>query len=129
MVMMPVTRSKSKQVSAKAVDPDVAKRVAKAANGVSLVMFFVILIVAGGVAGILGATTGIADGWLVLIICAGLLLAFYLLFAFKIADQWEKAVVLRFGRFTGLKGPGQFWIVHREHRAPLDRPPSNGHAL
>jgi regulator of protease activity HflC (stomatin/prohibitin superfamily) len=35
----------------------------------------------------------------------------YILFAVKIADQWEKAVVLRFGRFTGLKGPGRFWIV------------------
>jgi regulator of protease activity HflC (stomatin/prohibitin superfamily) len=39
------------------------------------------------------------------------LAAFYILFGLKIADQWEKAVVLRFGRFTGLKGPGLFWIV------------------
>ena len=29
----------------------------------------------------------------------------------KIADQWEKAVVLRLGKFTGLKGPGVFFIV------------------
>jgi hypothetical protein len=29
----------------------------------------------------------------------------------KIADQWEKAVVLRMGRFSGLKGPGLFFIV------------------
>jgi len=29
----------------------------------------------------------------------------------KIADQWEKAVVLRLGRFTGLRGPGPFFIV------------------
>jgi regulator of protease activity HflC (stomatin/prohibitin superfamily) len=29
----------------------------------------------------------------------------------KIADQWEKAVVLRLGRFTGLRGPGPFLIV------------------
>lgn len=29
----------------------------------------------------------------------------------KIADQWEKAVVLRMGRFHGLKGPGLFFIV------------------
>jgi len=28
-----------------------------------------------------------------------------------IADQWEKAVVLRMGRFTGLKGPGPFMII------------------
>ena len=35
----------------------------------------------------------------------------YVLIAFKIADQWEKAIVLRLGRFVGLKGPGPFWIV------------------
>jgi regulator of protease activity HflC (stomatin/prohibitin superfamily) len=29
----------------------------------------------------------------------------------RIANQWERAIVLRFGRFTGLKGPGLFWIV------------------
>ena len=31
--------------------------------------------------------------------------------SFKIADQWEKAVVLRMGKFIGLKGPGLFLIV------------------
>jgi regulator of protease activity HflC (stomatin/prohibitin superfamily) len=40
-----------------------------------------------------------------------LLLALYFLFALKIARQWEKAVVLRLGKFHGLKGPGLFWIV------------------
>jgi regulator of protease activity HflC (stomatin/prohibitin superfamily) len=29
----------------------------------------------------------------------------------KIADQWEKAVVLRLGRFHSLKGPGLFFII------------------
>jgi regulator of protease activity HflC (stomatin/prohibitin superfamily) len=29
----------------------------------------------------------------------------------RIAEQWERAVVLRLGRFTGLRGPGLFWIV------------------
>jgi regulator of protease activity HflC (stomatin/prohibitin superfamily) len=28
----------------------------------------------------------------------------------KIARQWERAVVLRLGRYTGLRGPGLFWI-------------------
>ncbi|MDV2480509.1 slipin family protein [Methanoculleus sp. Wushi-C6] len=31
--------------------------------------------------------------------------------ATQIADQWEKAVVLRLGRFTGLRGPGIFVLV------------------
>src|SRR6266536_664022 len=29
----------------------------------------------------------------------------------KIAKQWESAVVLRLGRYIGLRGPGLFWII------------------
>jgi regulator of protease activity HflC (stomatin/prohibitin superfamily) len=29
----------------------------------------------------------------------------------KIAQQWERAVVLRLGRYAGLRGPGLFWII------------------
>ena len=29
----------------------------------------------------------------------------------KIADQWEKAVILRMGQFRGLRGPGPFLII------------------
>jgi regulator of protease activity HflC (stomatin/prohibitin superfamily) len=29
----------------------------------------------------------------------------------KVAQQWERAVVLRLGRFIGLSGPGLFWVV------------------
>jgi regulator of protease activity HflC (stomatin/prohibitin superfamily) len=29
----------------------------------------------------------------------------------KVAQQWERAVVLKLGRFAGLHGPGLFWIV------------------
>ncbi len=35
----------------------------------------------------------------------------YLLFAVKVANQWEKAAVLRLGRYRGLRGPGVFVIV------------------
>jgi len=31
--------------------------------------------------------------------------------AIKYADQWEKAVVLRLGRYRGLRGPGIFYVV------------------
>lgn len=39
------------------------------------------------------------------------LLAAIALFSIKIADQWEKAVVLRFGRFRALRGPGLFLVI------------------
>jgi regulator of protease activity HflC (stomatin/prohibitin superfamily) len=29
----------------------------------------------------------------------------------KVAKQWERAVVLRLGRYIGLQGPGLFWII------------------
>lgn len=35
----------------------------------------------------------------------------YFLFAIKVAAQWEKVVVLRLGKFKGLKGPGLFWLI------------------
>ena len=38
------------------------------------------------------------------------LIGLYILFAIKVAKQWEKAVVLRFGKYRGLYGPGLFWI-------------------
>jgi regulator of protease activity HflC (stomatin/prohibitin superfamily) len=31
--------------------------------------------------------------------------------AIRIADQWERAVVLRMGKYKGLKGPGPFMII------------------
>jgi len=35
----------------------------------------------------------------------------YLLFAIRVADQWEKVAVLRLGRFIGLRGPGLFHVI------------------
>ncbi len=44
-------------------------------------------------------------------IVLGLLLGFLVAQAPKIARQWERAVVLRLGRYVGLRGPGLFWII------------------
>jgi regulator of protease activity HflC (stomatin/prohibitin superfamily) len=41
----------------------------------------------------------------------GLLAGTYLLFAVRVAAQWEKVAVLRLGRYRGLRGPGLFYIV------------------
>jgi regulator of protease activity HflC (stomatin/prohibitin superfamily) len=29
----------------------------------------------------------------------------------RVAQQWERAIVLRLGRFIGLRGPGLFWVM------------------
>jgi regulator of protease activity HflC (stomatin/prohibitin superfamily) len=49
----------------------------------------------------------VSGGWVV----GWMLVGIYILFALKVASQWEKAIVLRLGKFQGLRGPGMFWIV------------------
>jgi regulator of protease activity HflC (stomatin/prohibitin superfamily) len=53
-----------------------------------------------------------ASIWVIFLI-GGLLfvLGLFFLMALQIASQWEKAVVLRLGKFRGLSGPGLFWIL------------------
>src|SRR5512136_2658301 len=41
---------------------------------------------------------------------AWILLGLFFLFGLKVAAQWEKAVVLRLGKFHKLAGPGVFWL-------------------
>ena len=52
-----------------------------------------------------------SETWAIGFMLVTLLVGFYVLFSLKVAKQWEKAVVLRFGKFAGLRGPGLFWIV------------------
>jgi len=45
------------------------------------------------------------------LLAVGLLFSVFIASSVHIADQWEKAVVLRMGKFTGLEGPGPFLII------------------
>lgn len=62
---------------------------------------------------LLGITAGLYFLQLIGIpVGAGLvILSILIASSIQIADQWEKAVVLRMGRFSGLKGPGLFFII------------------
>jgi regulator of protease activity HflC (stomatin/prohibitin superfamily) len=80
------------------------------ANPVSATLFVVCLGLGIGLA-LLASSAGWRDEAVAGLITAASLVGLYLLFALKIASQWEKAVVLRFGKFRGLSGPGLFWIV------------------
>lgn len=42
---------------------------------------------------------------------AGMIVAAVLALSPRVANQWENAVVLRLGKFGGLKGSGLFWII------------------
>jgi regulator of protease activity HflC (stomatin/prohibitin superfamily) len=41
----------------------------------------------------------------------GIILGLYLMFAIKVAAQWERIAVFRLGRYRGLRGPGPFHII------------------
>jgi regulator of protease activity HflC (stomatin/prohibitin superfamily) len=61
-------------------------------------------------AALLGGLAALGTGnpiWVVVGVGLGLIL----MQAPKIARQWERAVVLRLGKYVGLRGPGLFWIV------------------
>lgn len=45
------------------------------------------------------------------VLAASVVLSLLIASSIQIADQWEKAVVLRMGKYRGLRGPGMFFIV------------------
>ena len=73
-------------------------------------VFAIILIGAIKIALLLGAMH-VSDLTIGATVLALTCIATYFLFALKVASQWEKAVVLRLGKFNGLKGPGLFWLI------------------
>jgi len=79
-------------------------------NGPALLLAF--LIFAIGIAGaVLLDHYKVSDGWIALEVTLLSLIGVYFMLALKIAQQWEKAVVLRLGKFQHLAGPGLFWII------------------
>src|SRR5438128_11589411 len=51
-------------------------------------------------------------------VIAGLVIGLVLMQSPKIAQQWERAIVLRLGRFQSMTGPGLFWVVPFIDRIP-----------
>lgn len=45
------------------------------------------------------------------ITAVGVIAALVFLLSLRVSLQWDRAVVLRFGQFRGLYGPGVFWLV------------------
>ena len=87
-------------------------RVAKANQHIppiAIFLFLAISVIAVFGAGYLNGKVNesLIDDWII----GWMLIGIILLFALKVASQWEKAVVLRLGKFLSLRGPGFFWIV------------------
>ncbi|MGD1992716.1 MAG: slipin family protein [Anaerolineae bacterium] len=82
----------------------------KGLNGLALLIFFILLTVSSVLAIVMGLSD-VKPAWIVAELVGLNLVGLYILIAFRVANQWEKAIVLRLGRFIGLKGPGPFWIL------------------
>jgi regulator of protease activity HflC (stomatin/prohibitin superfamily) len=83
--------------------------VMKTKSSFSVLIFFVILAI--GIA-LAYANYNVQDSTGAIWIGAiSFLVALFVSSAIKIADQWEKAIVLRLGRFDSLRGPGLFFII------------------
>ena len=73
---------------------------------------FLIFLLIGALAGTLMADKGILNEfWTPVWIIGWSLVGLYFMFGLKVASQWEKAVVLRMGKFRKLAGPGAFWLI------------------
>ncbi|MCC7119477.1 MAG: slipin family protein [Anaerolineales bacterium] len=77
-----------------------------------IAIFLFAVLLAGLITGIAWLEVqGATDAQIIWFVFPVLVVAFYIFFGLKVAAQWEKAVVLRFGKFKGLKGPGVFWMI------------------
>ncbi len=54
-----------------------------------------------------------------LIAAAGVVATVLFALAPRVANEWERAVVLRLGRFKRLEGPGLFWVIPFVERAAM----------
>jgi regulator of protease activity HflC (stomatin/prohibitin superfamily) len=84
-----------------------ARRAARASRGqgrTNVVAVFILIV--SILLGVVLTAANQNPAWL----AAALVFGVFFSQAPKIAKQWERAVVLRLGRYTGLRGPGLFWI-------------------
>jgi len=85
-----------------------ARRAARASRGqarTNVVAVFILIVAV--LVGIITTAATQNPAWLLIAVVTGIFFAQ----SPKIAKQWERAVVLRLGRYTGLHGPGLFWIT------------------
>jgi membrane protease subunit (stomatin/prohibitin family) len=82
-------------------------KVMRGFNSVSKTVYFSLLVITGLIC------LWLYPNWkpMLAIVPAGFLFAWFMAASIRVVDQWEKAVVLRMGKFRGLRGPGFFFII------------------
>jgi regulator of protease activity HflC (stomatin/prohibitin superfamily) len=75
----------------------------------SSLVFFVVLFIGAGLAYILHTDFGSYESYAIF---GGVVFLAYVISAtIKVANQWDRAIVLRLGHFYALRGPGLFFII------------------
>ena len=82
--------------------PSTPSATAPRTNVVSTAMFLLPTLLGAGITALTLNPIGVILGILLGIVGAQ---------APRVAKQWERAVVLRLGRYVGLRGPGLFWVM------------------
>jgi regulator of protease activity HflC (stomatin/prohibitin superfamily) len=72
---------------------------------------FTFFLIASALGAIYMSENGFSDTLIGVYVVITMLIGTYILFAMKVASQWEKVIVLRLGKFKELAGPGLFWII------------------
>jgi regulator of protease activity HflC (stomatin/prohibitin superfamily) len=85
-------------------------------NALSIAVFFVLLLISAAVA--LGAGA-VSPPLGVLVFIAAFVLSLLVAASIKVANQWERGLVLRLGRYVGIRGPGLFFVMPILERARI----------
>ncbi len=88
-------------------------RINKVDQHIPGIAIFVFVLILAGTIEIIYLLQGlrVSDLSMSVVTVALILLATFFLFGLKVAAQWEKAIVLRLGKFHSLRGPGFFLII------------------
>jgi regulator of protease activity HflC (stomatin/prohibitin superfamily) len=77
-------------------------------NALSVTVFFVVLAICVVVTIVTGV---VREPWGFLLFIPEFVFALLVAAAVRVANQWERGLVLRLGRFVGLRGPGLFYVM------------------
>ena len=75
---------------------------------VQVAVFFILVAITAGLAVWIGQTQ---TAWGMVVGVAGVVLSALAAAAVKVANQWERGIVLRLGEFQSTRGPGLFFVV------------------
>lgn len=75
---------------------------------IEMAIFLVLLAISIGLAILIGRRS---SDWGLVVGIGGTILSALAAAAFKVANQWERGLILRLGEFKGIRGPGLFFIA------------------